>query len=498
MKRGAANGSRAELLWLLGVAIALVGALTVPASGAAASKWTERQLPPPSSEGGSSAERVLLYSVSCPSESLCVAVGALDTVAFSQTPTGGADRWQVVRPMYDEPKQSCLEEVGVPPESCSFPRGAIDAVSCAGEGLCVAVGYEGSVFTSTDPTGGAKSWSVSDVNTPGNGTHLTAVSCPSTSLCVAVSGGNGAAAGRVLTSSDPASGSWQVAQLPGAPDLRGVSCATPALCVAVAKGGRIFVSSDPAGGAGAWRERPSPSSRNLQAVSCVASLLCVAGDEGGNLLTSADPLGGAPFATTNTASSILITGLTCPTTTRCLAVDNNADVLTSTDPAGGSEAWTFENLVPFEAEDIDHGQFVKNALFGASCPTTSLCALVGADSRIFTATDPFAAPASSPAPGSPGKQAKRRPRTHLVFAEHFWKFSITRHRHIKARFRFYSRDGARAFLCKPDRRRWRRCHSPLRYWVPVGRHVLRVRAVGRTGLRGPIASARFEVTRPRR
>jgi hypothetical protein len=496
MQRGAAKGSRIRLRRLLGVAVALLASLAVPAGAAAASKWTVRQLPPPSTEGKSSTERVLLYGVSCPSESLCVAVGALDTVAFSQTPTGGADRWHVVNPTYDEPKQSCLEEEGVPAASCSFPRGAIDAVSCASEALCVAVGYEGSVFTSTDPAGGAGAWSVSDVNTPGSGTHLTAVSCPSASLCVAVSGGNGAAAGRILTSSAPAAESWQAIQLPGSPDLRGVSCATPELCVAIAKGGRLFVSSDPAGGASAWREAPSPTPRDLQAVDCLASL-CVAGDEGGNLLTSADPLGGAPFSVTNTASSILITGITCPTTTRCVAVDNNADVLTSTSPLGGPSSWTFENLVPFVAEDVDHGQFVKNALFGASCPTTSLCALVGADSRIFTATDPFAAPAPSPSTGSPGKRTKQRPRIHLVFAEHFWKFSITKRRHIKARFRFYSRDGARAFLCKPDRRRWRRCHSPLRYWAPVGHHILRVRAIGVTGLRGPIATARFQVTRPR-
>jgi hypothetical protein len=496
VSRGEESGTRFRRRRLLGLAIALAAALAMSSGTAAAAKWTVRQLPPPPSEGNYSPDRVVLYSVSCPSESLCVATGALDTIAFSRTPTGDAGSWHVVNPTYDEPKQSCLEEEGVPAASCSFPRGAIDAVSCASEALCVAVGYEGSVFTSTDPAGGAGAWSVSDVNTPGSGTHLTAVSCPSASLCVAVSGGNGAAAGRVLTSSDPASESWQAIQLPGSPDLRGVSCATPTLCVAVAKGGRIFVSSDPSGGASAWRERPSPTARDLQAVSCVSSLLCVAGDEGGNLLNSADPLA-APFATTNTASSILITGITCPTTSRCVAVDNNADVLTSTDPTGGASAWTFENLVPFVAEDVDHGQFVKNALFGASCPSTSLCALVGADSRIFTATDPFAAPAS-PTTSSPGKRTRLRPRTHLVFAEHFWKSSATRKRHVKARFRFYSRDGARAFLCKPDRARWRRCHSPLRYWVPVGHHTLRVRAIGVTGLRGPIAKVRFEVTRSRR
>jgi hypothetical protein len=318
------------------------------------------------------------------------------------------------------------------------------------------------------------------------------VSCPSASLCVAVSGGFGETAGRVLTSTAPASGPWQTTQLAGSPDLRGVSCATPSLCVAVAKGGRIFVSGAPTGGASAWREAGSPTPRDLEAASCVAALLCAAGDAGGNILTSTDPTGGAPFAETNTAGSVQITGLTCPTTSRCVAVDNNADVLTSTDPTGGPGSWIFENLVPFEAEQSDSGQFVKNALWGPSCASPSLCVLVGANSRIFTATDPFAAPAD----GSPGKAVRRRPRTHLVFAEGFWKASITRHRRIKARFHFYSRDGARGFLCKRDRDRWLRCRSPLRYWVPIGHHVLRVRAIGPTGLRGPAASLGFEVMHP--
>jgi hypothetical protein len=479
--------------WLFVPAIVLLLALAGSAH-AAASKWAVRQLPPKQLEGGT--DQVALFGVSCPSVSLCVAGGSLDTIAFSRSPTGDADRWHVVNPTYDEPKQSCLEEEGVPPASCSFPRGGIDGVSCASESLCVAVGYEGSVWVSADPAGGAGAWSVSDVKEPGRAPHLTAVSCPSPSLCVAVSGGYGTAAGSIVTSSDPVAGGWRTTQLPGSPDLRGVSCATPSLCIAVAKGGLIFVSTDPTGGASAWQRLGSPTQRDLEAVSCVASLLCVAGDAGGNLLSSRDPAGGTPFSLANADGSVLLTGFTCPTAGRCVAVDNNADVLTSTDPTGGPASWTFENLVPFEAEEIDHGQFVKNALWGASCPSTSLCVLVGANSRIFTATEPFAVPASPTKPTP--QRARRRPRTHLVFAEGFWTSAATKHRRIKARFRFYSRDGARGFLCKPDRRRWRRCHSPYRYWVGRGRHVFRVRAIGPTGLRGPIAMARFDVSRPAR
>jgi hypothetical protein len=471
----------------------LIAALAMPAGAAAASKWTARQLPPKPLEGGST-DQVPLSGVSCPSKLLCVAVGALDTVAFSRAPIGGPDRWHVVYPTYKEPQPSCLEEKGVSPASCSFPRGALDAVSCATESLCVAVGYEGSVYVSTDPAGGASAWSITDANEEGGATHLTAVSCPSVLLCVAVSGGYGDAAGRVLTSSAPASGRWQTTQLSGSPDLQAVSCATPSLCVAVAKGGRIFVSEDPTGGASAWHQAGSPMPRDLQAVSCVAMLLCAAGDAGGNILTSSEPTGEGAFTETNPTGSVQMTGVTCPTTRHCVAVDNNADVLTSTNPTGGPSAWTFENLVPFEAAGTGASPFVKNALFGASCASPSLCVLVGADSRIFTATDPFAAPSSS---GAPGKRIRRRPRTVLVFAEGFWESSVTRRRHLKAHFRFYSRDGARGFLCKPDRGRWRPCRSPLRYWVPIGHHFLRVRAIGPTGLRGPITSLRFAVLQSR-
>jgi len=37
----------------------------------------------------------------------------------------------------------------------------------------------------------------------------------------------------------------------------------------------------------------------------------------------------------------------------------------------------------------------------------------------------------------------------------------------------------------------------LRYWVAIGHHTLRVRAVGSTGLRGPAAILRFSVERRR-
>jgi hypothetical protein len=226
---------------------------------------------------------------------------------------------------------------------------------------------------------------------------------------VAVSGGsNNSNGGKVLTSIEPTSGHWQAIQLSSSLDLRGVSCGSPSLCVAVAREGRIFVSTNPTGGAPAWSEVGAPGGAgDLEGVSCIASLLCAAGNLTGN-------------------------------------------VLTSTDPTGGADSWHFENLVPFRPTEGTEEQ-TRNALFGASCASTSLCALVGSDSRIFTSTDPFSTPAADPSARHRHRKARRRPRTILAFAEHFWEVATTRHRHIRARFRFYSPTRTRGFEWKRDR-----------------------------------------------
>jgi hypothetical protein len=403
-----------------------------------------------------------------------------------------------VHPTYDEPKQSCLEK-GESVAFCSSPRGSLDGVSCAGESLCVAVGYEGSVFVSTDPTGGADAWFVDEVNGGGGATHLTGVSCPSPSLCVAVSGGsNNSNGGKVLTSTNPASGNWQTSRLGSSIDFRSVSCGTPSLCVVVAREGRIFVSTNPTGGASAWREAGAPGGPgDLEGVACVSTLLCAAGNMTGNILTSTNPAGGgASWGEANAGGSVQITGVSCPTASRCVAVDNNGDVVSSTDPTGGPASWSFENLVPFRPSDPEEEPPAPgNALYSASCASASLCALVGVDGRIFTATEPFAAP--DPSARHPHGRAPRRPRAVLVFAEHFWKVAGTRRHHLRARFRFYSPSKVRGFECKRDRGLYRPCRSPLRYWVGHGRHALRVRAIGPTGSRGQMAIKRFRVIYPK-
>lgn len=471
-------------------AIVLIAALAAPVGSAAASNWTLQQLPP---APGSAPWGPPLSGVSCPTESLCVAVGGLNTLAFSQAPTGGVAKWHVLSPPYPVgPGKTCVD--GEP--HCPEPGGRLQAVSCASPSLCVAVSYEGFIYASTDPTGGADAWSPTVINEGDGATHLTAVSCPSPSFCAAVSGGsNNSNGGRVLTSTNPTANQWQVTQLGDSLDLRGISCGTPSLCIAVAREGRIFVSTNPTGGASAWREVGTPGGPgDLEGVACIATLLCAAGNLTGNVLTSTAPASsGAGWSEANAGGSVQITGISCPTASACAAVDNNGDVLTSTDPTGGPGAWHFENLVAFRpTENGKELEPPRNALFSASCTSTSLCALVGIDGRIFTATDPFSTPVTPPGPHR-GRKTPRRPRTILVFAEHFWKLTTTRHRQIGARFRFYSPTKNRGFECKRDRGPYRPCRSPLRYGVTHGRHVLRVRAIGPTGLRGPAAIKHFDV-----
>ena len=365
-------------------------AILAAAGSATASTWTMRQLAPIRNSENEPVQ-IGLSGISCPSESLCVAVGGREgTIAFSQNPTGGSASWHEVKLEYPVgPGKTCVE--GEP--DCEPPSGALQAVSCASESFCALTTYDGWIFVSTDPTGGTDTWLPVNVNSKSQkgATHLISISCPSPSFCAAVSGGsNNANGGQVLTSTNPVAGQWQTTQLGSQLDLRSISCGTPSLCVVAARGGRLFSSTDPTGGAGAWQVVATPvGAGDLEGASCLSTVFCAVGNMTGNILTTTNPAagGGATWSEVNAGGSVQVTGVSCPAADACLAVDDNGDVMTSTDPTGGAGAWHFENLMPFKPEGQPH-----NALFGASCASTSLCALVAGEGRIFTSTEPFAAP----------------------------------------------------------------------------------------------------------
>lgn len=468
-------------------------ALALPTSSPAAT-WKTQKLPfQPRFEGESNIGHML--GISCPSRSFCMAAGQNGRIAVSANPTDGASAWR----LYYGPPRGDEEDRPPPPAGAPVLPPAsphINGVSCPSTGFCVAVTTSGDIYTSSDPMAGTAAWSRADIDADKYETHLEGVSCPTVSFCVAVSGGaksnnNPKTSGKILSSGNPAGGSsaWQVTQLDPSLDLRGVSCATPSLCVAVGQDGRMVVSTNPGGGPSDWRDAGRPGGPgHLQGIACTSGL-CVAGNSGGNLLTNTDPGDAAAgWTERNGGGSVPITGVSCPSAPQCIAVDNNGDVLTSADPTGGSAAWSFTNVLPY-VPPLNAFDSPMNGMFGVSCPSPAFCAISAADGTVLTSTDPFEF-----APQAVIKRRKRalRPRTILARVDRAARVRTDKHR-LRKLFRFYATSKARGFVCKRDRRPYRRCSSPFRYWVGRGKHVFRVRAIGPTGLRGPVALDRFRI-----
>lgn len=475
-KKEKASLARTVPLVLLSAAVvALLAAAPTPAA-----TWTTRQLP------GAAAETPL-FGISCPSTSLCVAVGGGNTIAGSVDPAGGAGAWSVVNP----------GGVGYPNQN------EIKGVACPSTQLCVAVGFEGLIYTSTDPTGGTSAWSIANLSPSGPKTHLYGISCPSPTFCAASAGG-----AKILTSTNPTGGpaAWSATQLPGPLELRGISCPSPAFCVTVgdngdnirpepADRGEILSSGDLSGGT--WQQVEVPGvPGNLYGVSCPSPALCVTGNVLGNLLVSSAPTGpGSAWRVVDGGGSVQITDVDCASISRCVAVDNNADVLTSTNPTGGPADWTFTNLIPF-TQIV--GTSTSNAMWGVSCPSSTFCAVSGGDGQVFISEDPFATPPQAAAGKHKKKRRKGPKRPRVELGRRPFPVLELEGRKLTARFRFYAahRAPVRGFVCKIDKRPLRRCHSPKDYRVGVGRHRFRVHAIGWTGLRGPPTRASFRVCRP--
>ncbi|HET6816322.1 MAG TPA: hypothetical protein VFH66_03750 [Mycobacteriales bacterium] len=335
---------------------------TNPTGGAAA--WT--------------ASNVALYSLSCPSVSLCVAVSdaSVGTITTSTNPTGGSSAW-ISAPLGVSgiAGVSCpssvlcvaVDDGGNVLASTSPSRGtwtfghvdgaalspnAFTAVSCPSASFCVAVDDVGNALTSTNPTG-AGTWAAANVD----GTHrLWSVSCPSASLCIAGDG-----VGNVVTSTNPTggAGAWTVTHVDNAPAglnyLSGMSCPSVSLCVAVDGAGNVLMSTNPAGGAGTW----SPvyaAGAGLAAVSCPSTSLCVAVGLAGTLVT----MTGTGNAVYTVDSSRRLTSVSC-VSSLCVAGDIAGQVVTSTEPTGGAAAWAPTAIDP------------SGAISAVSCPSELLC-----------------------------------------------------------------------------------------------------------------------------
>lgn len=310
---------------------------------------------------GSAPYDSLLFGISCPSSSLCVAVG-FEEVLFSANPAESPSTWHTV---------DLDGVVGV---------GQLVGIDCPSVSLCVAVNYFGDIFTSTNPTGPASAWVRAPEVDPdadllfGYGT----VSCASVTLCVAILHGSG----NVLTSTDPTGGvaAWSVTELMPPPTifppeggLGSLSCSPESLCAIVGSdstSNKIFTSTNPIGGVAAWDEY---SLANISGgdISCPADDLCVAsgGNDAGqkSIIASTDPTEPASWSNTTLKPPDIfdpIGQVSCASTSLCVAGDSAGSIFVGTPGGGGG-------IEPGEPDD-DSDDEDDSASSGALLPPPAI------------------------------------------------------------------------------------------------------------------------------
>ena len=251
----------------------------------------------------------------------------------------------------------------------SLPSGSLgpEGVACPGQSLCVAAGDQ--IYTSSDPTGGASTWT----STRPNGSDILAnsIACPTVALCVVTR-----LNGTIATSTDPTGGTaaWPVTSIDPNHSLNGVFCSTEPRCFMTDSVGTVFTSSDPAGGQGAWtRSTAMPA---FQGGACAGSSLCAAAGFGEIATTTAPDAGG--WTVRSIPDNLL--SVSCPSSSECVAVGAQGALYVSTDPA--SDTWSHAT--------IDSGF----NLTSISCPSTSLCMATDANGHVLTSTNPTADPSA--------------------------------------------------------------------------------------------------------
>jgi hypothetical protein len=156
-----------------------------------------------------------LTSVSCPAARLCVVGG--EAHIFSTTPAGGRGSWHYT---------------GGP-----MGGGVISSLDCPLTTLCVGVGFgnlsPGLALASASPRGGSRAWKTAAVlSSPPDTTDqlLDAVSCAGQTLCVALD-----TSGRAFLSTAPVRGSWSAGRpiRPNSASQQNAISCTLKLCVVV-------------------------------------------------------------------------------------------------------------------------------------------------------------------------------------------------------------------------------------------------------------------------
>jgi photosystem II stability/assembly factor-like uncharacterized protein len=297
-------------------------------------------------------------SVTCPSASSCVVVGAASdgTGAIATTGNGGAS-WAG--------------------RNAPAKANGLNSVSCGNQSHCTAVGSNTLIST----TDGGTTWASDSV--PDKNVNLLGVSCASANDCVATGMSSASpvlAPVAVMLSTQDAGQTWQDAQVPnGLPGIGAVSCPTTSECLAV--GPTILRSTD---GGQSWTNVAVPGGLTaaLRAISCASASACiaVASNPAGATDPSAPALG---FATSDggmtwspitlPAGTAAIESVTCPDASSCLVagagLSPGAPGFVMSSPSDGS-AWV-PGLSPGAISDV----------LAMTCVDEQHCVVVGRGSN---------------------------------------------------------------------------------------------------------------------
>jgi hypothetical protein len=265
------------------------------------------------------------------------------------------------------------------------------AIDCPTRSLCVTLASDGVIITSTDPLAGASAkWQRLSVDTASERFELDALSCVGRTLCMAVGSyaevpGLGPTEEVAVSSTDPGAGAsakWSISgtfSVEG--QLLGVSCASSSLCVAVDPQQADSTVDPTKGSSATWTSGsilpPSVGDTFIDAVSCPSVTLCVAVGEASSsrnlpaVLTTRDPAEPAKarwHQGTVKRDGTVFDAVSCGSVSFCAAVGDRAAITTApTTPS----SWV-------AAARVDGAS--------VSCATASTCAAVDQQGYFFLAT----------------------------------------------------------------------------------------------------------------
>ncbi len=240
------------------------------AAAATASGWTIQPTPNPAG-----AQSTFLSSVSCPSRTVCIAVGGSTTRGRG---TLLAERWNGAK--------WALQST---PKPANRMSASFSSVACPSANVCIAVGsFTARTATATTLAArwNGRAWTIQRTRNPAHATaaYLRGVSCPSPRFCIAVGyfdtlGHPGVTLAERWNGTD-----WAIQRLPSSAfgsTLAGVSCSSRVSCVAVGGIGPVFGPEMPLAlrwnGAGWAAQRlPRAPALSLLSVSCAARPACTA------------------------------------------------------------------------------------------------------------------------------------------------------------------------------------------------------------------------------